>query len=121
LTNYFLRRNFQMRNGNSDILIFMHISIRNYKATDQLEVERLFHQLQKYEHQFDAKKSIKFKNAQKCLSELLDTISEKKGELIVATSNDTVVGFIAWYPDYSPEFDTQHAYISDFIVDFEYR
>ena len=99
----------------------MNIAIESYAAQHAKAVLDLFHELQLHEHQFDDKKSLDAQDEAQYLQELLQTVVEKQGEVLVAVQDGVCVGFIAWYLENEPEFSQTYGYISDIVVSQNYR
>ena len=92
------------------------ITIQRYNASDSDSVDQLFLELQKHENQYDKLKSTKLQNAIKYKKELLETINDQHGEMLVAKDNDEVLGLVAWFLEEELEFDEPYGYISDIVV-----
>lgn len=99
----------------------MNISINPYSPTDSESVDQLFLELSRHENKFDAYKSTKLENAQGYKKELLETIKNQHGVMLVAKIDDKIVGLVAWFLEEEYEFDDPYGYISDIIVSESYR
>ena len=99
----------------------MNISIKPYTSEQAQQIKDLFHELQLHEHQFDDKKSLDAQDEVEYLQELLQTVAEKSGEVLVAVQDRVCVGFIAWYLENEPEFSQPYGYISVIVVSQHYR
>jgi ribosomal protein S18 acetylase RimI-like enzyme len=99
----------------------MKISIKPYTSEQSQQVLDLFHELQLHEHQFDTKKSLDAQDEAQYLQELVQTVAEKSGEVLVAVQDGVCVGFIAWYLENEPEFSQTYGYISDIVVAQHFR
>lgn len=99
----------------------MSITINPYSSENSSEVNKLFIELQIFEHQFDASKSTTVTSAKKYKEELLITVKEQHGELLVAKTDDKAIGLVAWYIENEPEFSEPYGYISDIVVSQDHR
>lgn len=99
----------------------MDMTIVSYSPNHNAEVDQLFLDLQLHEHQFDPLKSTNPNNATQYKNELLESIKNQHGELLLAKVNNKVVGLVGWFLEEEFEFDEPYGYISDIVVSKEYR
>ena len=99
----------------------MRIQIVAYSPSESESVDQLFLELQLHEHQFDNLKSTKSENATKYKDELLKSVKNQHGELLLAKIDNKVVGLVGWHLEEEYEFDEPYGYISDIVVSKEYR
>lgn len=92
------------------------ITIQKYHASDSDSVDQLFLELQIHENKYDKFKSTKLENAKNYKTELLETINDQHGEMLVAKDNNEVLGLVAWFLEEELEFDEPYGYISDIVV-----
>lgn len=99
----------------------MDLLITNYKQSDSEWIAKLFHELQIHENRYDTDKTTDLNQARLYRDELLTTVKEKAGEMLVARLEDKVVGLISWYLEKEIEYELPFAYISDIVVTSEAR
>ena len=101
----------------------MNIIVKPYESSlnELVFIDQLLLELQEHEHQFDSRKSVDMKNVAAYRTELLETIRTKKGELLLAYSNENIIGLLSWFIEDEPEFNQPYGYISDLVVLSEFR
>lgn len=94
----------------------MDIEISKYLESDLSSIDLLFQELQIHENKFDRDKTTELDQARLYREDLLKTLQEQSGELLVAKIEKKIVGLIAWYIEKEIEYSIPYAYISDIVV-----
>ncbi len=92
--------------------------IRPYIPSDIPQLEKCYIELQDFERKLDSTKQKGQDIAAKYIQDLVD---DKTGDLIIAETDNKVIGFIFCYPEQDIDLIAPYMYITDLVVLPEYR